>query len=126
LVVEDEEAVRRLVLTTLERRGYNVLMASSGVEAMHLAREHIGPIHLLITDLVMPQMGGAEVIKRMRRKRPETAVLCMSGYTDRSIQRTRSIATHDFLQKPFSPAQLLQKVRQILDRGKEHSENATI
>jgi two-component system cell cycle sensor histidine kinase/response regulator CckA len=124
LVVEDEEAVRRLVLTTLERRGYHVLMASSGVEAMHFARDHKGPIHLMLTDLVMPQMGGAEVIKRMRRKRPDTAVLCMSGYTDRSIQRTRSIAGHDFLQKPFTPTQLLQKVREILDRGHEQSENA--
>ena len=125
LVVEDEEAVRRLVLTTLERRGYQVLMASSGVEAMHFVREHRGPIHLLITDLVMPQMGGAEVIKRLRRKRPDTEVLCMSGYTDRSIQRTRSIAGHEFLQKPFTPAQLLRKVRQILDTLQQRSENAS-
>ncbi|HCC57222.1 MAG TPA: hybrid sensor histidine kinase/response regulator [Solibacterales bacterium] len=124
LVVEDEEAVRRLVLTTLERHGYKVVMASSGVEALHFVRDHTAPIQLLITDLVMPQMGGAEVVKRMRRKRPNIAVLCMSGYTDRSIQRTRSIAGLDFLQKPFTPTQLLQKVRQILDRGKEHSENA--
>ena len=124
LVVEDEEAVRRLVLTTLERRGYEVLMASSGVEALHFAREHAAPIHLLMTDLVMPQMGGAEVVKRMRRKRPEIAVLCMSGYTDRSIQRTRSTAGLDFLQKPFTPTQLLQKVREILDRAQGESENA--
>ncbi len=124
LVVEDEEAVRKLVLATLERRGYRVLMASSGVEAIHHARNYDGTIHLLITDLVMPQMGGAEVAKRMRRSRPGIGVLCMSGYTDRSIQRTRSIANLDFLQKPFTPNQLLQKVRMVLDASAERRENA--
>ena len=118
LVVEDEEAVRKLVRATLERRGYRVLVASGGPEAIQIARTYDGPIDLLLTDLVMPQMSGAEVAEAVHLQRSETKVLFMSGYTDRSLQKTESLPEQAaFVQKPFTPSTLASRVRGMLDEG---------
>ena len=117
LVVEDEDAVRRLVRSTLERRGYRVLVASSGPEALRIASVEPS-IDMLVTDLVMPQMSGLEVAKRVREDRPEIRVLFMSGYTDRSLQKTGALPeSTEFMQKPFTPAVLAARVREVLDRA---------
>ena len=117
LLVEDEQGVRRLVREILSEHGYTVLEAPNGVEALALIERHPDlAIGLLITDVVMPQMGGREVANRLSAKLPGLRVLFMSGYTTSGIVRggwlDPGIA---FLQKPFTPAALLHKVRAILD-----------
>jgi two-component system cell cycle sensor histidine kinase/response regulator CckA len=117
LIVEDEDAVRRLVRSTLERRGYRVLVASGGPDALHIAHneEHID---LLVTDLVMPQMSGVEVAASICKMRPGIRVLFMSGYTDRSLQKTAALPdATEFLQKPFTPAVLANRIREVLDKA---------
>ncbi|WP_180539159.1 response regulator [Nevskia soli] len=117
LVVEDEDAVRRLVRATLERSGYRVLVAESGADALRIVRE-TPHIDLLVTDLVMPEMSGVQVAERLREIHPAIQLLFMSGYTDRSIQRTDALSQEtEFLQKPFTPAVLISKVREILGRA---------
>ncbi len=116
LVVEDEEAVRKLVRATLERHGYHVLVAPSGAQALLRTKEHPGKIDLLITDMVMPEMSGRDVSRRIRRLRKDIAVLYMSGYTDLSLQHTGKLSRGmQFLQKPFTPTVLVRKVREMLD-----------
>ena len=105
LVVEDENLVRKLVRTILETRGYFVLDASGGEEAFHVCRSHKGPIHLLITDVVMPKMKGTEVANRLRSIYPEMKVLYVSGYTADMIDQHGVLeAGIQFLQKPFPPS----------------------
>jgi two-component system cell cycle sensor histidine kinase/response regulator CckA len=121
LVVEDEDAVRRLVRATLERRGYRVLVASGGPEALEIVRK-LGTVDLLLTDLVMPQMSGVEVAERVRKDFPNVRVLYMSGYTDRSLQRTEMLPDEGgFLQKPFTPGLLATRVREALDEDDAES-----
>jgi two-component system cell cycle sensor histidine kinase/response regulator CckA len=119
LLAEDAEVLRRLLREILVQNGYTVLLAGNGEEALRRSREHPGPIHLLVTDMVMPQMSGRELASRLVPQRPETKVLYMSGYTEEAI------ATHGvldagtaFLEKPFSPDSLARKVREILDAGR--------
>ena len=116
LLVEDEEAVRDLVRGVLEGRGYSVLLAQSGEEAVRLSGGHEGPIHLMVTDVVMPRMSGRELAERLASSRPAMKVLYISGYTDDAVVRhgvlSRGVA---FLQKPFMPNALLRKVREVLD-----------
>ncbi|MBA4019801.1 MAG: hypothetical protein C0483_21760 [Pirellula sp.] len=118
LVVEDEQDVRGLVRFVLDMQGYQVLEADSGSAAVQVAAEFQGPIHLLLTDLVMNDLNGRELADLIRRSRPDVNVLFMSGYTEddivrRGIKDSRSA----FLQKPFSPETLAEKVRQVLDAG---------
>jgi hypothetical protein len=125
LVVEDEDAVRRLVRASLERRGYRVLVASGGYEAVEIARRE-SPIHLVLTDLVMPQMSGVAVAELVKAERPGIRVLYMSGYTDRSLQKSAGFPEDaaSFIQKPFTPAVLGARVRAALDEergGNTHS-----
>jgi len=116
LLVEDEPEVRWLVRDMLQRLGYTVLEARHGIEAQVLSIQHQGPIHLLITDVVMPQMSGREIAERLTSEHPETKVLYMSGYTDDAVVR-HGVLTADiaFLQKPFTPEALARKVREVLD-----------
>ena len=116
LVVEDEDAVRSMVREALEARGYRVLVARNGVEALDMASRHGDYIDLLVTDVVMPQMNGAELAQRLERERPGLRVLFVSGYTDDAVIRhgVLEARTH-FLQKPFSLESLARKVREILD-----------
>ncbi len=116
LLVEDEDTVRGFVVEVLKSGGYNVLAAANGPEALALIKNHEKQIHLLITDVIMPKMGGAELKKRVVELLPEIKVLFISGYTDDSIA-DRGIDDPDvaFLEKPFSPNNLTQKVRDVLD-----------
>ncbi|MCI0538450.1 MAG: PAS domain S-box protein, partial [Verrucomicrobiales bacterium] len=109
LLVEDEEGVRNLLQRVLQHSGYTVLAASNGAEALRLAAKHPGPIHLLLTDLVMPQMSGRELAERFAQIRPNLKCLYMSGYTNDAIIR-HGISELDaaFLEKPFVPSTLLE------------------
>jgi CheY-like chemotaxis protein len=112
LLAEDEDAVRRLVQRALELHGYSVLSARSGEEAESIERSHLGPIHLLITDVVMPGMGGRELADLVKARRPQLRVLYMSGYTNDEVVRHGVILARDaFLQKPFTPSGLVAMVR---------------
>lgn len=116
LLVEDEEIVRSLAREVLEMTGYTVLEAGNGREALAVAEQHPEPIHLLLTDVVMPQINGREVAERLAAAHPQMKVLYVSGYTDQTIARHGVLeAGLFFLQKPFSPSTLAQKVREVLD-----------
>lgn len=115
LVAEDAEAVRAVVQRVLERRGYTVLTALSGPEAMEVAAAHPGPIHLLLTDLVMPGMGGRELAERLRSARPEAKVLFMSGYSHEAAPAGGLLGASPFLRKPFTEGELSAGVRAALD-----------
>jgi len=115
LLVEDEEAVRALTRRVLEAKGYTLLVAKSGAEALELARSHASPIQLLLSDLVMPGMGGPELAAQLAALRPDIRILFMSGYTDDAAIRNGLIhQTASFLQKPFTPDGLVRKVRETL------------
>jgi PAS domain S-box-containing protein len=115
LLVEDEDALRSIVRLALQRCGYTVLEASQGTAALRLAEQHEGPLHLLITDVVMPVLGGRELVERIARLRPDIKILYLSGYTDDAVVRHGVLqADVAFLQKPFTMVALANKVRQIL------------
>ena len=116
LVCEDEEAVRALACRVLRTRGYNVLEAGDGVHALAVAHQHGREIHLLLTDVVMPLMGGRELAEKLCTERPRLKVLYMSGYTDDAlIQRGISQGRDSFIEKPFTPYSLTLKVREVLE-----------
>jgi len=114
LVAEDEEGVRELAVETLARRGYRVLSAASGEEAVRLAGAYDGAIHLLISDVVMPGMKGPELADRLRAMRPGMRVLLISGYAA-DVVTPADLIEAAFLTKPFAPAALLKAVKHILD-----------
>jgi len=115
LVVEDEAGIRALVRKILRRQGYEVLEASNGDEALIVCREHTGTLDLLITDVMMPQMGGRELVDRMREQCRGMKVLYVSGYTDdASIYSGNFPPGTAFLQKPFTLGSLLDKVKEVL------------
>jgi CheY-like chemotaxis protein len=116
LVVEDEAAVRMLVRGVLESNGYRVLEARHGAEALLICDEHKDPIHLLMTDVIMPEMSGTQLAERVSAQRPEMKTLYMSGYTDKAIVHHGVLESGaDFLQKPFTPDTVVRKVRAVLD-----------
>lgn len=115
LLVEDEESVRTLTAEVLRRSGFEVIDARDGVEALRVARAFDRPIHLLLTDIVMPHMNGRDLAEHIRAARPETKVLFMSGYTDHAVVHRELSAGAPFLQKPFTPDALARKVRGLLD-----------
>jgi two-component system cell cycle sensor histidine kinase/response regulator CckA len=117
LVVEDELAVRQLCTIVLRRLGYTVHEASSGNEALRSFTEHGSSIQMIITDVVMPGMSGGELAQQIRTMRPATRILFVSGYTDDKVVRRGVLHGEvDFLQKPFTPLDLAQRVRAALDR----------
>ena len=116
LLVEDNPALREMIRRRLEGRGYTVLLAGDGEQALALATAVSEPIHLLLTDVVMPNLGGAELAKRLGARRPGLRVLFMSGYTDGAIVQHGVLAEGVvLLEKPFSGEQLLRAVRVVLD-----------
>jgi len=117
LLVEDEEMVRKLSREILEINGYRVLSAANGQEACQLCESYDGEIHLMITDVVMPQMSGRELAERVLKERPDILILYMSGYTDEAIVRHGVLEdSMPFLQKPFTPDSFTQKVSELLER----------
>ena len=119
LVVEDDPSVRGLVQEALRLSGYEVLVARHGIEALLTGAKHLGPIHLLLTDVAMPQMSGPEVAEKLTVVRPEIKVLFMSGYPDHPVFEQGGVNRDTaFLQKPFTPIILTQKVREVLDGKK--------
>ena len=115
LLVEDQPSVRRLLSQTLLLNGYEVLEAADGLEAIQIVDQHAHPIDLLLTDVVMPNLNGGELARRVAEKRPEMRVLFTSGYMDDSVVKGIVSTGAQFLPKPFSPGTLLQKVRNVLD-----------
>jgi CheY-like chemotaxis protein len=112
LLVEDEPAVRELFAQALVRAGYQVYEARNGQEAMKLFEDHGDSIDLLLTDLRMPYMGGAELAQVLRSRRSTLKLICVSGYPSAEDEDLMA----DFLSKPFSREDLLSKVREVLDR----------
>jgi len=120
LLVEDEAAVRSMLRQTLESNGYKVLEAPDGQEAINICQNYPGPIHLLLTDVIMPGMNGRELSQILSRRFPKLKVLFMSGYPDNSIVHLGTLEPPTmFLQKPFTLSTLEMKVREILDAGEE-------
>jgi two-component system, cell cycle sensor histidine kinase and response regulator CckA len=116
LLAEDEEAVRQSAREFLTLKAYIVLEAATGAEALALARAYDGPIDLMISDVVMPQMGGAKLAAELASDRPNMKVLFVSGYAETTFQRHGEIdVTTRFLQKPFSLKALARKIREVLD-----------
>ncbi len=116
LLIEDEEAVRKLLFSVLTGQGYVVLQAGSGQEALAAASGHSGPIHIVLSDVVMPGTSGPETVAELLRTRPTTQVIFMSGYTDDSVVRHGlTDQGRHFLQKPFTPGRVLKKVREVLE-----------
>ena len=116
MLVEDEEGVRTLGRIALQSHGYTVLEARTGEEALAVARQHQAPLDLLVTDVVMPKMGGRQLAALLTAAQPTLRVLYLSGYTDDAVFRHGVLpAGVAFLQKPFTPTTLARKVREVLD-----------
>jgi DNA-binding NtrC family response regulator len=119
LVAEDDAQVRDLTVAILKACGYLVLELGSALEADRVCHEHPGRIDLLLTDVVMREMSGPDLARRMQKLRPQTKVLFMSGYTDNAIVNQGVLdARIAFLAKPFTPSALAGKVRQVLDQAR--------
>ena len=117
LLVEDEESVRHLACRALQAKGYNVLEAGDGVAALTVCQRHLRSIDLVLTDVVMPQLGGVELVQRLRTVRPQLKVLYMSGYNDSTLMRHGiEESESNYLPKPFTPDVLTRKVRDLLDQ----------
>ena len=115
-MVEDDPVLRTVISAILRKYGYEVLEANQGVQALELYENHKGQIHLLLTDVVMPQMNGGELARRFLKMFPDLKVLFMSGYAENCVIQPGKLSpeTH-FLQKPFNPVKLAQKVQVILN-----------
>jgi CheY-like chemotaxis protein len=115
LVVEDTEGIRKLVCALLKQSGYRCLNASDGAEALRLIEGAPYAIDLVLTDVMMPNMGGPELARRLARLRPELRIVFMSGYSGDSFVASVDCSPSIFLPKPFTAAALMGRVRQILD-----------
>jgi two-component system, cell cycle sensor histidine kinase and response regulator CckA len=117
LLVEDEDIVRRLTRKILSGYGYNILEASYGEDAIRIINEFLDPVHLILSDVVMPQMSGVKMAEKIKEKLPDVKVLFISGYTEETIGRHGKFdSTISFLQKPYTPIELAKMVRKILDQ----------
>jgi two-component system, cell cycle sensor histidine kinase and response regulator CckA len=117
LLVDDEEALRVAARRMLQRAGFTVLQASDGADALRVMAEHTGPVHALVTDVVMPGVGGPELARRLREVRPDLPTLFISGYTEEGIRTQGALQPEAaFLEKPFSPEDLIRKVRELLSK----------
>jgi CheY-like chemotaxis protein len=115
LLVEDEAALRTVTSEFLESKGYHVLQAGDGLEALRISAEHEDGIDLLLTDVIIPGLRGIEVAERVRAERPGIAIMYMSGYTELGAKQQGIQKSHGFLQKPFSLLTLSTTIRRALD-----------
>ena len=120
LLAEDEDSLRRLLVSTLEGLGVNLIVGVNGVDALQKARQHEGKIDVLITNVQMPDMNGSELARHLCGDRPDIKVLFMSGFTGEPIMITDGWR---FLQKPFTPIDFAATVRAMLHRVQEHAES---
>jgi len=117
LVVEDDEAVRKLAVRVLEKQGYTALQAKLGEEALNICQQHNETIHLILVDVVMPYLSGHQLIETLKQMRQDFKVLYMSGYTDNAIVHHGILEKGvNYLQKPFTFEGLARKVREVLDK----------
>jgi CheY-like chemotaxis protein len=117
LVVEDQDVVRELAVDLLSDLGYTVMEAKDGMVALDLCRSYRGKVHVLLTDVIMPKLGGRELAARVRELHPETRVLYMSGYEDGMIAHHGVLEEGiDLMSKPFTEASLAKDIRKVLDR----------
>jgi CheY-like chemotaxis protein len=122
LLVEDEEAVRLFAASVLKRQGYEVLEAHHGLHAIELLERTESKVRLIVTDVVMPEMGGPALVAKLHDRLPELPVLYMSGYAERAVVHNGLVKSKQaFLQKPFTPIVLARKVREVLDRATPRS-----
>ncbi|HVN06623.1 MAG TPA: response regulator [Bryobacteraceae bacterium] len=115
LVVEDGAAVRNLVCRMLVQNGYRVLEACDGHHALRICSAHPEPIELVLTDVVMPNMKGLELVERLRRVRPGVRILLMSGYAHEPLVQLCNRDRNAFLAKPFTSVELVERIREVLD-----------
>ena len=116
LIVEDDDGFRNFLHDVLKKKGYKVIEAGNGEDALRASKEYDGQIDLMITDIVMPKLGGKAAAEQMVNLRPRIKILYMSGYTDDAIAEHGILSPNlNFLQKPFSAGTLTQKVREVLD-----------
>ena len=117
LVVEDSKTLLKITQKMLEKYGYRILTAQNGREALEVFSGHDGPIHLILTDVVMPKMGGQDLVEKIQSEKPEVKLVYMSGYTDRAISDNGMLHKDvNFIQKPFSSNDLVRKVREVLNK----------
>ena len=121
LVVEDEEQVRTLVVRLLEKRGYRVLQAGNGRQALELVRDRIHEIALVITDMVMPEMGGTSLLRELRNLRNTLPALCMTGYSQEEVASGDGLHDVVLIEKPFTAAAFLERVDRLLNEGASSS-----
>ena len=114
MVVEDEEQVRTLVVRLLQKRGYEVVPAANGRKALELARSDIDTYALVISDMIMPEMGGVALLHELRALRPDLPFLCMTGYTREEVVNSDGLLDAHFIEKPFTPSILISHVEKIL------------
>jgi CheY-like chemotaxis protein len=118
MLVEDEPALRLLAAASLRKLGYSVLEAGNGVEALAVAEAHAGKIDVVVADIVMPQMGGPELVEKLRAKRDSFVVIFMSGYTEAAaLEHAKIGAGAVLLNKPFSPESLMAKIQELQQSG---------
>ncbi len=127
LLVEDDAAVRKIAKLALKEYGYRILEAQDGADALQVVKRQRDHIHLLLTDVVMPRIGGSSLVEKLRKRLPNLKVLYMSGYTDDAVVR-HSILHEEcaFINKPFSPVALAQKVREVLDSAQNEQMNGGV
>jgi two-component system cell cycle sensor histidine kinase/response regulator CckA len=117
LVVEDDEMVRGITVRALRQLGYRILLAEDGVDALRVVAQHGSPIDLVLTDIIMPHMGGPELVEKLLERYPGLKVLFVSGYSEESLADRGILAEHRaFLDKPFTSSMLARKMREILDK----------
>jgi PAS domain S-box-containing protein len=122
LLVEDDDMLRPLMRRVLQGHGYTVIDARTGLDALRIVRRHEGEVHLVMTDLVMPEMGGRDLAERVQLIRPHTKVLYLSGYSDDVVLRRGLLDPHmAYLQKPFTPDELTRTVREVLEGAEERA-----
>ena len=119
LVVDDDPSVLSITSALLTRRGYNVLQATSGPQALEICAGRESSVQLLLTDVIMPMMTGPELAERVLALCPDTRVLFMSGYQDYQFEKYRPFSFKCFMRKPFTPEILIATVRQALDQPRE-------